>query len=160
GPVDPGRGGPRGWLRQVAHRIAVQAGADRRRARERRAAAAPRRDELEDDRRQILHEELARLSDKYRLPLLLCDMEGKTHAQAAAELGCGPATVQRRLDAARAVLRSRLTRRGVTLAAGSFAALGRPAVASVPPAWVEAAVAGARSFTSGAARLAIGQVMA
>ena len=156
-----------GWLRRVAHRIAVRAGADadRRRARERRAAighaAALHRDEPEDDWRRILHEELARLSDKYRLPLLLCDLEGKTHAQAAAELGCGPATVQRRLNASRALLRSRLTRRGVALTAGSLAvALGRPAVASVPPAWVEAAVAAARSFASRPARLAIGQVIA
>jgi RNA polymerase sigma factor (sigma-70 family) len=156
-----------GWLRQVAHRIAVQAGADadRRRARERRTvavrAAALHRDVPEDDRRRILHEELDRLSDKYRLPLLLCDLEGKTHAQAAAELGCGPATVQRRLNGARALLRSRLIRRGIAPTVGGLAAtFGRPATAAVPPAWVEAAVAGARSFTSCAARLAVGQVMA
>src|SRR5262249_57116780 len=132
-------------LRQVADRIADPAGADaaRRRARERRAvavrAAAPHRDEPDDDWRRILHEELARLSDKYRLPVLLCDLEGKTHAEAAAELGCGPATVQRRLTGARALLRSRLIRRGVAPMAGSIAAaLGRPATAAVPPAWVQA----------------------
>ena len=41
-----------------------------------------------------------RLSERYRLPLLLCDLEGKTHAQAAIELNCGEATVRRRLASA------------------------------------------------------------
>ncbi len=155
-----------GWLRQVAHRIAVQAGADavRRRARERRAGAVrdamrPGDDPLEDWR-QVLHEEVARLSDRYRLPLLLCDLEGKTHAQAAAELGCGPATVERRLHGARALLRSRLVRRGVAPTAGALAApFGRPAVAAVPPSWVHATVRAAASFASRAGRIAIGDVV-
>jgi RNA polymerase sigma factor (sigma-70 family) len=155
-----------GWLRQVAHRIAVQAGADadRRRARERRAvavrAAAPHRDEPKDDRRRILHEELDRLSDKYRLPLLLCDLEGKTHAQAAAELGCGPATVQRRLNGARALLRSRLIRRGIApTACGLAATFGHSAAAQVPPGWVEATLRAAASLGSQAGRLAVGDVV-
>ncbi len=162
-----GRGALAVWLRQVAHRVAVRAGTEsaRRRACERDAVACriadPHRSEPADDWRRVLHEELDRLSDRYRLPLLLCDLEGKTHAQAAAELGCGPATVQRRLTGARALLRSRLTRRGVALTAGTLAAtLARPAAAQVPPGWVEAAVAAAHPFASRAARLAIGQVVA
>ncbi len=161
------QGALEGWLRQVAHRVAVRAGAEaaRRRAHERRARAGraeePHRAELDDGWRLVLHEELARLSDRYRLPLVLCDLEGKTHAQAAAELGCGPATVQRRLTGARELLRSRLTRRGIALSAGTLAAVfGRAAAASVPPDWVEAAVVGARSLSSRAARLAIGRVVA
>ena len=52
-------------------------------------------------------------------------------------------------------------RRGIALTAGTLAAtVGRPAAASVPPAWIEAAVAGARPFASRAARLAINQVVA
>ena len=83
---------------------------------------------------QVLHEELARLSEKYRLPLLLCDLEGKTHAQAANELSCGEATVRRRLDAARDLLRSRLARRGIALTAGALAAtLGRSADGRMSP---------------------------
>ncbi len=108
------------WLQQVAHRVAVRAGVEsaRRRCRERDAGMAraanihPHRDEREDDWRPVLREELSRLSDRYRLPLLLCDLEGRTQAEAAAELGCGEATVRRRLKAARALLRSRLGRRG------------------------------------------------
>jgi RNA polymerase sigma factor (sigma-70 family) len=155
------------WLGRVAHRVAGRAGVEsaRRRSHERRAGAARAavlsRAEPDDDWRLALHEELGRLSDRYRLPLLLCDLEGKTHAQAAAELGCGPATVQRRLTAARDLLRSRLTRRGIALSTGTLAAvLGRPAAAAVPTEWVETAVAGARSLSTRAARLAIGQVAA
>ncbi len=111
GTVDPRPGDPRGLAAQVAHRVAVQAGADavRRRARERRAglcrAGGLHPNEPSDDWRQVVHEELARLSEKHRMPLLLCDLEGKTHAQAAEELRCGEATVQRRLNDARALLR-------------------------------------------------------
>ena len=42
-----------------------------------------------NDWREILHEEVARLSEKYRLPVLLCDLQGKTQAQAAHELKLG-----------------------------------------------------------------------
>ncbi len=93
------------WLHRVAHRIALQAGAEaaRRRTCERLAAGLRNgdrpRDELGDETRQVLHEELARLSEKYRLPLLLCDLEGKSYAQAATELKLGrgdrPATACR-----------------------------------------------------------------
>ena len=120
----------------------------------------PHDNEPPDDWRQVLHEELARLSDRYRLPLLLCDLEGKTHAQAAAELGCGEATVQRRLNGARGLLRSRLSRRGVALTAGALAAtLGGSAAAQVPPAWVEASVRAAAAFASHAGRIAVGDIV-
>ena len=142
-----GRGALASWLYQVAHRIAIQAGAEaaRRRKRERLVgqlhATDGHRVEPDDEWREILHEEVARLSEKYRLPLLLCDLEGKTHAQAATELNCGEATVRRRLAGARELLRSRLIRRGVALTAGTLATtLGRSALATVPPGWVEATV--------------------
>jgi RNA polymerase sigma factor (sigma-70 family) len=160
-----GRQALEAWLGQVAHRVAVRAGVEsaRRRACERRAgegrAADPHRDEPDDDWRQVLHEELSRLSDRYRLPLLLCDLECKTHAEAAAELGCGPATVQRRLTGARGLLRTRLIRRGIAPTAGVLAAaLGQVAPAQVPPGWVEATVRAAESWGSRAGRLAVGEV--
>jgi RNA polymerase sigma factor (sigma-70 family) len=156
-----------GWLRQVAHRVAVRAGVEsaRRRACERRAgegrATDPDQAQPDDGWRPVLHEELARLSDRYRLPLLLCDLEGKTHIEAAEELGCGPATVQRRLTGARALLRSRLIRRGIAPTVGVLAAsLGQPATAQVPTAWVEATVRAAGSWGSRAGRLAVGDVTA
>jgi len=155
-----------GWLHRVAYRNAVQASSDaaRKRTRERlfgdlRVEDKPR-SEPSDDWREILHEEVARLSEKYRLPVLLCDLEGKTHAQAANELKWGEATVRRRLTGARDLLRSRLARRGVALsAAGLVAALGRSVSAGVPAAWVDATVKGAGTMSSNAARIAIGEVV-
>jgi RNA polymerase sigma factor (sigma-70 family) len=161
-----GRGALAIWLRQVAHRVAVRAGVEeaRRRAHERCAgagrAADPRCNDPDGDWRLILREELARLSDRYRLPLLLCDLEGKTHAEAAAELGCGPATVQRRLTTARNLLRSRLTRRGVSPTDRALATtLACPAAAQVPPAWVEATVRAATLLGSRAVHIAVGHVV-
>ena len=68
--------------------------------------------ELNDDLRPALHDELARLPARFRLPVVLCYLEGLTHAQAAVQLGCGEATLRRRLAEARERLRARLTTRG------------------------------------------------
>ena len=98
-----GRGAMGGWLHRVAYRIAVGLSADAARLRNRERLVGDlvvqdqARDDSRDDWRAILHEEVARLSDRYRLPVLLCDLEGKTHAQAAVELKWGEATVRRRL---------------------------------------------------------------
>src|SRR5262249_44315795 len=107
-----GRAALAGWLYRVGQRIAVRANVltAGRRAQERpvgdlRAALACT-DRPEDDWRPILHEEIARLSEKYRLPIVLCGLEGKTHAQVAGELRWGEATVRRRLDEAKALLRA------------------------------------------------------
>ena len=161
-----GRGALASWLYQVAHRIAIQASVEaaRRRKRERLAGQVNATDghhvEPDDEWREILHEELARLSDKYRLPLLLCDLEGKTHAQAAAELNCGEATVRRRLTGARELLRSRLIRRGLALTAGTLAtSFGRSALAKVPPGWAEATVKAAARMNSTAARIAVAEIV-
>jgi RNA polymerase sigma factor (sigma-70 family) len=161
-----GRGALASWLYQVAHRVARQAGAKaaRLRTRERlvgRFKVTDGHHEIpDDDWREILHEEVARLSDKHRLPLLLCDLEGKTHAQAATELNCGEATIRRRLTGARERLRSRLIRRGVSLTAGMLAAtLSRSALAKVPSAWTEAAAKAAVGMSSNAARIAVDEIV-
>ena len=77
---------------------------------------APAADEPEADTCRVLHEEIARLPAKYRLPIVCCYLEGKTHEEAAAELGWPKGTVAGRLARAKDVLHSRLARRGVTLA--------------------------------------------
>jgi RNA polymerase sigma factor (sigma-70 family) len=161
-----GRAALASWLYQVAHRIALQAGAEIARVRKREQfvgrlrVADGHRVEPDDDWRAILHEEIARLSDKRRLPLLLCDLTGKTHRQAADELNCGEATIRRRLASARALLRSRLIRRGVTLSAGTPAAtLNRSALAKVPPGWTEATAKAAARMSSLPARLAVGEIV-
>jgi RNA polymerase sigma factor (sigma-70 family) len=107
-----------GWLHQVAFRIA-------KRARPRRLAQtgidlervpAPLSDEIEADTRRMLHEEIASLPAKYRLPIVCCYLEGKTLGEVAAELGWPKGTVAGRLSRARDLLHHRLAARGVTLA--------------------------------------------
>lgn len=61
----------------------------------------------------VVHQELARLPDRYRLPVVLCDLEGQTHAEAAKALGWPVGSVSGRLSRARDILRDRLTRRGL-----------------------------------------------
>jgi RND family efflux transporter MFP subunit len=66
-----------------------------------------------DDLGQLLHEEIDRLPDRYRAPVVLCDLEGRTHEQVARHLGWPVGTVKTRLTRARQRLRDRLTRRGL-----------------------------------------------
>ncbi len=141
-----GRDAVGGWLYRVAHRVAVEAGRDRaRRDRRERAAGDPPdlvavgESFADDDWRIPLHEELARLPERFRQPVVLCYLEGKTHAQAAFELKWSEATLRRRLADARGLLRSRLTRRGVAVSGGALAAaLSSPAKAAVPSGWADA----------------------
>ncbi len=107
-----------GWLHQVAFRVAL-------RARPSRATwtgidldgvPSPAPTQVEEDTRRLLHEEIARLPAKYRLPIVCCYFEGKTHEEAGVELGWPTGTVAGRLARAREVLHTRLTRRGVALA--------------------------------------------
>jgi RNA polymerase sigma factor (sigma-70 family) len=112
-----------GWLYEVAHRLAAKAQADtaRRRAREQRAApmapADPALDMTVRDLGRVLHEELRRLPEKYRLPLVLCYLEGRSQEEAAGQLGWSKGTLRGRLDRGRERLRRRLTARGVALSA-------------------------------------------
>ena len=91
---------------------------------------------------------------------MLCDLEGKTYAQAACELRWGEATVRRRRARAHDLLRSRLAARGVGLtAAGLAATLGRSAGAGVSNACVQATVKAATQIGTTAIRIAIGDVV-
>ena len=105
------------------------------------AASASSGPSVPDDLLPALHEEIARLPEKYRLPVVLCDLEGLPQAEAAGQLRWSERTLRRRLAEARDRLKARLTRRGL---APDGAALGavflREARAAVPPAWNAAAV--------------------
>jgi RNA polymerase sigma factor (sigma-70 family) len=98
----------------------------------------------------VLDDELTRLPDRLRAPVVLCLLDGRTQEQAAAELGGSVRTLRRRLDQARALLRLRLERRGVVpaVAAGLVACVGGPSVA-VPPELAGRAVAGVAQFLAG-----------
>jgi RNA polymerase sigma factor (sigma-70 family) len=115
------------WLYGVAYRTALRArrvGA-RLHAREKAMSEIPAADSddasIWRDLRPVLDDELHRLPDKYRRPVVLCYLEGKTFTEAARDLGWPAGTVSGRLARARKILQSRLTRRGITL---SGAALG------------------------------------
>jgi RNA polymerase sigma factor (sigma-70 family) len=146
------------WLHSVAFRIAARARSDsaRRRERERRGA---RSEVVEgtsawnsNELRAILDEEIDRLPEKYRGPIVLCYLEGQTHEQAAARLACTPVVLRGRLDRARAKLRARLARRGVA----PGVVLGAPPSGSeaIPAALKDATVAIARQATATSASVA------
>src|SRR5262249_32311335 len=147
-----------GWLYRVAHHTALHARADaaRRRQLERQAADMANPDPVAEavwrELRPVLHEEVNRLPAKYRVPVVLCYLQGRTTEEAPRELGWPAGTVKGRLTRARALLRNRLTRRGLVLSAGLFAAEGVPALAAaaVPLSLAETALRGAVSFTAGA----------
>ena len=135
------------WLYGVAHRTArnLKAKAALRSKRESEASEMPRPSELSDmtyrELAAILDEEISKLPPKYKLPLLLCYLEGKTNAQAASQLGWPEGSMSRRLSRARELLRSRLAKRGLTLSAALLvAAFSRPASASVPSQLVDSTV--------------------
>ncbi len=115
------------FLHGVAYRLALKAraNAERRRIHERQSAPLGGSPELDLSWREVrglLDEELQRLPEKQRLPLVLCYLEGLTQDEASRRLGWPRGTLKRRLEAGRDRLRIRLTRRGVTLGAGLFAA--------------------------------------
>jgi RNA polymerase sigma factor (sigma-70 family) len=116
------------WLHGVAYRTALeaQANAARRRVQESKAPprtpADPTLDMTVRDLQRVLHEELQRLPDKYRLPLVLCYLEDHSQEEAAARLGWSKGTLRGRLDRGRERLRRRLAARGVALS-GLLAAL-------------------------------------
>jgi RNA polymerase sigma factor (sigma-70 family) len=125
------------WLYGVAHRTALKAKAKafRRSQHEWKGAllriADIRVGESLEDLQGLLDEELERLPNKYRAPLVLCYLEGKTNEQAARELGWPTGSISGRLARGRAMLRDRLNRRGLAAAPAIFPMLA--AVYAVPP---------------------------
>jgi RND family efflux transporter MFP subunit len=145
------------WLHQVAFLTAASARkvAVRRRRHERRAAlalAAAQAVETPAEPRnelgRLLHEEIERLPERYRAPLVLCDLQGLSHEQAARSLGWPVGTVKSRLARGRERLRDRLVRRGLAPDAGLLAALPRPAGpdAVVPAALIDSTAGAAAQF--------------
>jgi RNA polymerase sigma factor (sigma-70 family) len=145
------------WLYGVACRVAQKARieATRRRAKE---ALVMRRAETaggptDDDLLAALDQELAGLPEKYRVPLVRCDLGGKTRREVAREIGCAEGTVASRLARGRVLLARRLSRKGFTLSGGALAAVlsASTASASVPASLVGATVRAAVLYAAGKA---------
>jgi RNA polymerase sigma factor (sigma-70 family) len=146
-----------GWLFGIARRVGLAA----RRHEDRRSRRAggvsplitvgnqgadtPRSPDF-DDLLRALDEELSALPDDCRAALVACFLDERTQDEAACQLGWSLSTLRRRLDRGKELLRARLTRRGVTLAAGLFAAgLARSASAAVPVRLLDATTPAAGS---------------
>ncbi len=147
------------WLHGVAHRLALKAKARAltRGRHERRAAASravPGDEVIWRELRALLDAELARLPDRWKLPLILCYLESRTQDEAAVQLGWSKNTLRRRLEEARQALGRRLARGGFGPEALSAALLSDcVSPAALPPGLIASAVVAA-------ARVATGQAVA
>jgi RNA polymerase sigma factor (sigma-70 family) len=143
------RGALGSWLYGVARHVALHAkrAAARRRARE--AKAMPRAESKRDDLREVLDLELERLPEKYRAPLVLCDLEGRTRKEAARQLGLPQGTVASRLARGRTLLARRLSRHGWVLTAGALGLLLSEVASAVPAPLVGSTVKAAVLVAAG-----------
>lgn len=149
------------WLYKVAYRIALRARSEtaRRRTQEQQAIQRPAQtapaDPAVKELGKVVDEEVHRLPEKYRTPILLCYLQGQTNEEAAEQLQCPTGTVKIRLMRARELLRKRLARRGLGFGAATLAALllESTAGAAAPPGLVAAT---AQAATGGAAAPAAG----
>jgi len=131
------------WLHGVARRITLKArtAAARRRTREGAAARPEGNPEVErNDWLPWLDEEVGRLPAKYRLPLVLCDLEGRTRGEAARALGWPEGTVAGYLSRGRAMLAKRLLRRASALGGAVAGTVAGGDAQAVPVRLLEAAL--------------------
>jgi RNA polymerase sigma factor (sigma-70 family) len=146
-----------GWLYRVACRVARKA-----RARSQRAAAQPLGEVIGPDDepagaaarrelKQVLDEAVRRLPGKLRAAFVLCYLQGRTHRQAARELGWPTGTVATRLARARRLLRAQLADRGLVLTAGVLALVKEAAAGPPRTALVLDTIQASLRFGSGVA---------
>jgi RNA polymerase sigma factor (sigma-70 family) len=154
------------WLYGVAHTTALKAKVMNRKRREKEseAAAMPRPEtpnEFWPLLQAALDEELSRLPDKYRVPIVLCELEGRPVKEAARQLGCPQGTVASRLSRGRALLTRRLARHGLTFAGAVLSAvLAQGAASACVPAPVMTATLKAASFVAASEAAAAGVISA
>ena len=103
------------------------------------------------DLRSVLDEEIERLPEKYRAPIVLCYLQGHTNEEAAEILRCPKGTILSRLSRGRDQLKSRLTQRGLALSAGWLAThlSVNASSAAMPAALVDSTVKAANAFAAG-----------
>jgi RNA polymerase sigma factor (sigma-70 family) len=126
------------WLYTIAYRTALEAKrkASKRRAWERQVEKMPHPEVAPpeaQDWRPVLDRELNLLPEKYRTPLVLCELEGRTRREAARQLGLSEGTLSSRLARGRCLLARRLAKCGLSLSGGALAtAIAEGASARVP----------------------------
>jgi RNA polymerase sigma factor (sigma-70 family) len=158
------------WLHGVARRVALKARSlATRSARESVQPLAhdpldPHPDPLAEvsvrELLTLIDEEVSRLPEVYRLPVLLCCFEGHTQEEAARQLGWSPGSLQGRLERGRKKLHERMARRGLTLAAALAALEASRALAAPIPAALTSSAVEAAVFISAGQPLAEGVVSA
>jgi RNA polymerase sigma factor (sigma-70 family) len=144
------------WLYGVAQQTARKARAllAKRRMRERPMTHVPESQATPQDREEdllaCLDEELSRLPDKYRVAIVLCDLEGHARRAAARQLGLPEGTLAGRLTRGRALLARRLARRGGVSSGGAVAAVlaDNAARAGVPAAVLSTTIKAANLLAS------------
>jgi RNA polymerase sigma factor (sigma-70 family) len=146
------------WLYTVAYRCALEAKAriTRRQKKEIQMKELPQPEVAPPECRDwqpILDRELHGLPEKYRAPIILCDLEGKPRREAARQLRLAEGTLSSRLATARRMLAQKLARHGVTLSGGALAMSLSEASGGVPPSLVA-------TTTKGALLVAAGQMAA
>ncbi|MCE9552592.1 MAG: RNA polymerase sigma factor [Planctomycetes bacterium] len=144
-----------GWLHRVAWYVAARAAearATRRRHEQEAARMRPESGGLEAPpvQLEILHAGLDSLPEKYRAPLILHHLEGKSLEETSSVLGCSASTVAVRLHRGRKMLRQRLQRKGMLVPAlALMGAWATPASAHVPPAFIAGTAQAAVAVVSG-----------
>jgi RNA polymerase sigma factor (sigma-70 family) len=134
-----------GWLFGIARRVGLTARRHELRRQQHLTDFSGKKKEDSkpdfDDLLRVLDEELTKLSATYRDPLVACFLEERTQDEAARHLGWSLSTLRRRLERGKELLRTRLLRRGVTLAAGLFVGgLASSAFAALPSRLLDASV--------------------
>lgn len=146
------------WLHKTAHRIALRA----RTKQARRHEQSLENEAMVEDHqtlqrittehsRSALDEELNRLPARYRLPLFLCCIEGKSRDEAARQLGWSSGSLKGRLERGRQLLRQRLVLRGVSLSVAAIFLMRSQAAAqaSVPPSLIVSTVQAGIRYAAG-----------
>jgi RNA polymerase sigma factor (sigma-70 family) len=150
------------WLYGVAVRTALEARGriSRRRAREIQVDAMPdpvaAEKHVNPELREVLDLELSTLPEKYRVPVVLCGLEGLSRTEVARRLRIPEGTLSSRLATARERLAGKLARRGLALSAAALAQILAPTADACPPVALVAATAqSAQCLVSGGAAAAV-----
>lgn len=152
------------WLYGVAFRIASRArrNAARRSETERQVVYLPKAESLSElahrELRAVLDEEMNQLPEKYRAPLVLCYLEGKTNEEAARQLGWPAGSMSWRLARGRELLRQRLEQRDVAYSPMFLLMpmLAHQGVASLPAQLAGSTIKAGVAFASGKGAAAAG----